>query len=215
MMNFSCSTNECPTIPAFKEVLYDQTSDSSNVRKPFSNQVGNPYSETYNLGWRNEGSSVPQTFQPPPQPFHAPTHNMYQPPHKRSLEDTLQQFMQTQGGINNQAYKFQDQTNRTLDDIRSQLTKLTQSLSIQEKGKIPAQPMPNPRGQVHMSESSPSEPSNHEQVQAITTLRSGKYVDKAIGFGIPRGIVKEKSKESEEGIKTQVTNESLSEKKVR
>jgi hypothetical protein len=120
--------------------------------------------------------------------------------------------MQTQGGINNQAYKFQDQTNRTLDDIQSQLTKLTQSLSIQEKGKIPAQPMPNPRGQVHMSESSSSEPSNHEQVQAITTLRSGKIVDKAIGFGIPRGIVEEKSKESEEGIKTQVTNESLSEK---
>ncbi|XP_052308537.1 uncharacterized protein LOC127905253 [Populus trichocarpa] len=213
-------TTECPTIPAFKEVLYGQTSDSSNVRKPFSNQVGNPYSETYNpgwrnhpnFGWRNEGSSVPQTFQPPPQPFHTPIHNTYQPPHKRSLEDTLQQFMQTQGGINNQAYKFQDQTNRTLDDIRSQLTKLTQSLSIQEKGKIPAQPMPNPRGQVHMSESSSSEPSNHEQVQAITTLRSGKIVDKAIVFEIPRGIVEEKSKESEEAIKTQVTNESLSDK---
>ncbi|XP_034888401.1 uncharacterized protein [Populus alba] len=163
-------TTECPTIPAFKELLYGQTADSSNVRKPFSNQVGNPYSETYNPGWRNEG------------------------------------------GINNQAYKFQDQTNRTLDDIRSQLTKLTQSLSIQEKGKIPAQPMPNPRGQVHMSESSLSEPSNHEQVQAITTLRSGKIVDKAIGFGIPKGIVEEKSRESEEGIKTQVTNESLSDK---
>ncbi|XP_052302019.1 uncharacterized protein LOC127904107 [Populus trichocarpa] len=213
-------TTECPTIPAFKEVLYGQTSDSSNVRKPFSNQVGNPYSETYNPGWRNhpnfrwrnEGSSVPQTFQPPPPPFHAPTHNTYQPPHKRSLEDTLQQFMQTQGGINNQAYKCQDQTNRTLDDIRSQLTKLTQSLSIQEKGKIPAQPMPNPRGQVHMSESSSSEPSNHEQVQAIITLRSGKIVDKAIGFEIPRGIMEEKSKESEEEIKTQVTNESLSDK---
>ncbi|KAL9371998.1 hypothetical protein Peur_034242 [Populus x canadensis] len=210
-------TTECPTIPAFKEVLYGQTSDSSNVRKPFSNQVGNPYSETYNpgwrnhpnFGWRNEGPSVPQTFQPPPQPFHAPTHNTYQPPHKRSLEDTLQQFMQTQGGINNQAYKFQDQTNRTLDDIRSQLTKLTQSLSIQEKGKIPAQPMPNPRGQVHMSESSSSEPSNHEQVQAITTLRSGKIIDKAIGFGIPRSIVEEESRQSEEEIKTQVTNESL------
>ena len=48
-----------------------------------------------------------------------------------------------------------------------------------------------------MSESSPGEPSNHEQVQAITTLRSGKIVDKTIGFGIPRGIVEEKSKESE------------------
>ncbi|KAJ6724729.1 hypothetical protein OIU85_022627 [Salix viminalis] len=37
-------TTECPTIPAFKEVLYGQTFDSSNVRKPFSNQARNPYS---------------------------------------------------------------------------------------------------------------------------------------------------------------------------
>ncbi|KAL9399455.1 hypothetical protein Peur_008427 [Populus x canadensis] len=63
-----------------------------------------------------------------------------------------------------------------------------------------------------MSESSSSEPSNHEQVQAITTLRSGKIIDKAIGFGIPRSIVEEESRQSEEEIKTQVTNESLSDK---
>ena len=64
-----------------------------------------------------------------------------------------------------------------------------------------------------MSESSPSEPSNHEQVQAITTLRSGKIVDKAIDFRIPIGIMEEKSRESEKGFKTQVKKESLSEKK--
>ncbi|KAJ6991721.1 hypothetical protein NC653_019782 [Populus alba x Populus x berolinensis] len=32
-------TNECPTIPAFKEVRYGQTSESSSVRNPFSNLV--------------------------------------------------------------------------------------------------------------------------------------------------------------------------------
>jgi hypothetical protein len=118
----------------FKEVLYGQTSYSSNVRKPFLNQVGNPYFETYNpgwrnhpnFGWRNEGSLIPQTFQPPPQPFHAPTHNTYQPPHKRSLEDTLQQYMQTQGGVNNQAYKFKENE----EGIKTQVT--NESLSEKE-----------------------------------------------------------------------------------
>ncbi|KAB5514104.1 hypothetical protein DKX38_028010 [Salix brachista] len=46
--------------------------------------------------------------------------------------------------------------------------------------------MPNPRCQVNMSESSPSEPLNHEQIQAITTRRNGKIIDKATGFGIPK-----------------------------
>ena len=90
-------TNECLTIPVFKEVPYDQTSYSNNVRKLFSSQVCNPYSDTYNpewinhlnFRWRNLVSPIPQTFQPPPQPFYAPTYNKYQPPHKGSLEDTF------------------------------------------------------------------------------------------------------------------------------
>ena len=73
--------------------------------------------------------------------------------------------------------------------------------------------MPNPRGQMHTSESSSNEPSNHEQVQAITTLRSGKIVDKAITFRIPRDIEEKNSRKSEEWIKIQMTNESLSDKK--
>jgi hypothetical protein len=51
---------------------------------------------------------------------------------------------------------------------------------------------------MHTSESSSNEPSNHEQVQAITTLRSGKIVDKAITFRIPRDIEEKNSRKSEE-----------------
>ena len=43
------STNECATIPAFKEVLHDQANAMNMVKKSYSS----PYSETYNSGWRN------------------------------------------------------------------------------------------------------------------------------------------------------------------
>lgn len=42
-------TNECPIIPAFKEVLHDQANAINMNKKPFHS----PYSETYNSGWKN------------------------------------------------------------------------------------------------------------------------------------------------------------------
>uniref|UniRef100_A0A2N9I9L5 Reverse transcriptase/retrotransposon-derived protein RNase H-like domain-containing protein n=1 Tax=Fagus sylvatica TaxID=28930 RepID=A0A2N9I9L5_FAGSY len=128
------ATHECPTIPAFKEVLHDQANAMNTYKKPFQS----PYSETYNPGWRNHPnfSWRNENNAPPPQ---GPSNSViYNPPHKRTLEDTLQTFMQGQSTINNQ-------TSQALNDIRSTLTKLTTSLSTQEKGKFPAQPQPNPQ----------------------------------------------------------------------
>ena len=85
----------------------------------------------------------------------SPTHDSpnfvpYNPPPKKSLEDTLQQFMQTQSTINNQ-------TSQVINDIRSTLSKLTTSMSIIEKGKFPSQPQPNPQGQFCVDDCSFSE----------------------------------------------------------
>ncbi|XP_052172242.1 uncharacterized protein LOC127788168 [Diospyros lotus] len=176
-------TEDCPTIPAFKEVLYGQASGV----QPRQTEGYNPNSNTYhpnsrnhpNFSWRNDSAaqphapfpSQPQSYQP-----NQRSSGAYQPPHKRSLEDTLQQFMQGQIGTNTQVAKFQEQTNRALEDMRSQLTKLTQTLSVREPGKFPSQPSPNPVGQAHRAEGSSSE--NHEQVQSVTVLRSGKVIEK-------------------------------------
>ena len=48
--------------------------------------------------------------------------------------------MQGQSTINNQ-------TTQDINGIKCTLTKLTTSLSTQDKGKFPAQPQPNPQGQ--------------------------------------------------------------------
>ncbi|GFZ02808.1 hypothetical protein Acr_15g0014160 [Actinidia rufa] len=174
-----CETKEhdtisCPVIPG-KEALYGQVNAIGHYRRGGEN----PYSNTYNPGWRiilildgvMKGLQIPKLikegfttlnlikhlhhhnhnitslpwlrhsrlnqshFQPPPQ-AHS---NTYQPPHKRSLEDTLQQFIQSQGEVNSRV-------DNTLDDIKSQLTLLTQALTLTEK------------------------------VQAITVLRSGKTI---------------------------------------
>ncbi|GFY96805.1 hypothetical protein Acr_11g0011110 [Actinidia rufa] len=170
-----------------KEALHGQV----NAIGHYGQGARNPYSNTYNPGWRdhpnfgwcNEGTSnlpayqrgfhnpqpyqapllpsQPQNYQPSsatsfltlPKPFQPPPQaqsNTYQPPHKRSLEDTLQQFIQSQGGVNSRVDK-------TLDDIKSQLTLLTQALTLTEK------------------------------VQAITVLRSGKTIDKTILPIYPKG----------------------------
>uniref|UniRef100_A0A2N9HUD7 Retrovirus-related Pol polyprotein from transposon TNT 1-94-like beta-barrel domain-containing protein n=1 Tax=Fagus sylvatica TaxID=28930 RepID=A0A2N9HUD7_FAGSY len=117
------ATHECPTIPAFKEVLHDQANAMNTYKKPFQS----PYSETYNPG---------------------------------------------------------------------------------EKGKFPAQPQPNPQGQFGVSGSSASG-TQHEHVKFITTLRSGKVIDKTIPtkaqkpeeFSKPKSDDKLDKSESSEAVK--------------
>ena len=113
-----------------------------------------------------------QGFQPPNQGN--PSAQPYQPPHKRSLEDIVTQFVQTQQSTNTEF--------RTgLNDVRSQITKLTSSIGNlqQEKGKLPSQPIQNPQGQNSVGSLGSSE-GTFEHYKAVTTLRSGKVVDKTI-----------------------------------
>ncbi|XP_042954668.1 uncharacterized protein LOC122291088 [Carya illinoinensis] len=178
-------TSACPTIPAFKEVLLDQSNAVNMISKNFSG----PCSNTYNLDWRNHlnfGCRNEQPTAPGPAqyaPYSAPTApgpsqyaNHPPPVQKKNLEDTmqqlsvsLQQFMQSQNTINNQ-------NSQAINDIRGTLTRVTTALSAQEKGKFPAQPQPNPQG-LNQQTQSTTESANVKSVKAITTLRSGKVVD--------------------------------------
>ena len=88
----------------------------------------------------------------------------------RNLEETMQAFIQGQTNINNQ-------TSQAINEIKNTLSALATSLHTQEKGKFLAQPQPNPDSQYHVSTSSESQPEN---VNSITTLRSGKIIDKTI-----------------------------------
>jgi len=63
-----------------------------------------------------------------------------------------------------------------MEDMRSQLTKLTQTLSVREPKRFPSQTNPNPVRQANKVESSSGENNTHEQVQSVAILRSGKII---------------------------------------
>jgi len=132
------ATNDCPTLPFFKECLHELAHALNGFQRPNHN----PYSQTYNPGWRNHlnfsWKSDAQTSQSPFQAHHnfqnshgyAP---LYAPPPRKNLEETLHVFIEKQDTINTQ-------NAQTMADFKDTLTKFTYALSLQEKGKFPSQP---------------------------------------------------------------------------
>ncbi|XP_058217607.1 uncharacterized protein LOC131328718 [Rhododendron vialii] len=195
------ATGDCQMLPAVKDILQGTGQAEVNA----VNQRFDPYSQTFNPGWKmhpnfrwsdSQPPGPPQVPPPqqhqafrPPQSQGAPRFSQHQqppgfappgPPHgqnqfqpqKRSLEDIMSSFMQSQTSLN-------EQTTQTLGEIKNQMAKLTNTMGMlqQEKGKLPTQPQVNPQGTNYVASSSVLSP---EQAKSITTLRSGKEIDKAI-----------------------------------
>ena len=167
------STINCPNLPQGKGAIQIEQANALNYqRKPFNSPYAETYNPGWgkhpNFSWRNEGgphnlpnnqgphypnqgfpNSIPPFQNQGPQGFqgnsnqghHPPNQGNqnsqpYQPPHKRSLEDIVTQFVQTQQSTNTEL-------RTALNDVRSQITKLTLSIGNlqQEKGKLPSQPI--------------------------------------------------------------------------
>ncbi|XP_024027051.1 uncharacterized protein LOC112093226 [Morus notabilis] len=92
-----------------------------------------------------------------------------------SLEDTIKAFMDTQNKMNQRVDSMLTQLVEENKEIKSQITKLTEALTIQERGKFPSQAQSNLRGQ-HMAQTSNSKGQNIKKVNAIST-RSCKNFD--------------------------------------
>jgi len=82
----------------------------------------------------------------------------------------LHPFIEKQETINTQ-------NAQTMADLKDTFAKFTSALSFQEKGKFPSQPQQNPRGQYNANASS-SGSQRMDQVKSVTTLRSGKVIEK-------------------------------------
>uniref|UniRef100_A0A2N9I7N6 RNA-directed DNA polymerase n=1 Tax=Fagus sylvatica TaxID=28930 RepID=A0A2N9I7N6_FAGSY len=187
-------TKDCPMLPSVVGVFEEHCGAIGNFRKSFS-----PYSETYNPGWRNHPnfgwkndthSSQPTTYAtkefpqsypsqhaPPPQQF-TPTHVPHQaqqqfPSSSNSLESTIHAFLETQSKTNQKHDALLNQLAEENKEMKSHISKLTNALTVNEKGKFPSQPQ-IPQGQ-HMAQGSQNK-KNVEHVNEVTT-RSGKNVD--------------------------------------
>uniref|UniRef100_A0A2N9IB94 Retrotransposon gag domain-containing protein n=1 Tax=Fagus sylvatica TaxID=28930 RepID=A0A2N9IB94_FAGSY len=187
-------TKDCPMLPSVVGVFEEHCGAIGNFRKPFS-----PYSETYNPGWRNHpnfgwkndthssqpppmpqrnfSQSYPSQHAPPPQQF-TPTHVPHQaqqqfPSSSNSLESTIHAFLETQSKTNQKHDALLNQLAEENKEMKSHISKLTNALTVNEKGKFPSQPQ-IPQGQ-HMAQGSQNK-KNVEHVNEVTT-RSGKNVD--------------------------------------
>jgi hypothetical protein len=183
---------DCPLLPNLVGIYEEQCGAIGNFKKPYS-----PYSETYNPGWKNHpnfgwknDTSSPQQSSLPQRNFSQsyPTQHASQPSSSssNSLEHNLNAFIEAQTKANkmydafNQKHEATIQKhdailNRLVEDnkeFRSHLSKLTTTLSVNEKGKFSSQAH-IPHGQ-YMAQSSQDKP-NNEYVNVVTT-RSGKTV---------------------------------------
>jgi hypothetical protein len=149
------STNDCPTLPSFRECLHEQAHALNSFQMPNHN----PYSQTYNPDWRNHpnfswksDNNNAQTSQPPFQAHYnfQNSHGYtppYTPPPRKNLEETLHAFIEKQEEINTQ-------NAQTMADLKDTPAKFTSALNFQEKGKFPSQPQQNLKGQYNTNASS-------------------------------------------------------------
>jgi hypothetical protein len=159
-------TKDCPTIPAFQEVLHEQANAANAYQRPFNS----PYSETYNPNWRNHPNFSWRNGPSANEPQRSSSHDLYVPPHKKTLEDTLQAFIQGQTQIN-------QNTMQNIQDLKNSVNRIESHLNAREKGMFPAQPQPNPRIQGGANEIRNNQV---EHAKSVTVLRSGKIVNKEI-----------------------------------
>ncbi|XP_062075275.1 uncharacterized protein LOC133779316 [Humulus lupulus] len=136
-----------------EDILKAQVESLTNWRDP--NQAQSSRGQ-----WRNEHQSQQSKTQSAPQ-YNAS-------PQRSSLENTLHSFMAEQAKINRQMME-------EIKEMKSQFSKLTRSLAISERGKLPSQPQFNAQGQ-HMAQTSSSNNQNIKEANAIIT-RSGKALE--------------------------------------
>ena len=106
--------------------------------------------------------------------------------------------MEEQGKINQRLLEEQQGVKEEQKVIKSQRTKLTSLLTVQEQGHFPSQPQPNPRGQ-HMAQTSNPDKQHVKEANVIIT-RSGKEID---GPTPPSNLIPKTTSNKDEAPKDQ------------
>ncbi|XP_075652838.1 uncharacterized protein LOC142623323 [Castanea sativa] len=164
------ATNKCASLSSFLNVPEEQSSYSNNYNPNIRNH---PY-----LSYKSDNVLNPLA----PRKFNSP--HASSSSSRTSLEDALSTFIQRQSEQNQ---KFESMLTRLDEEVRetkSHITRLANSLSGIERGKLPSQPNPiNQNLRIGSKD-------KHEKVKAVTILRSGKEINKS------SPLVTKKSKET-------------------
>ena len=178
--------------------------EHANAVGQYKPQPNAPYGNTYNPNWKNHHNLSwkpnPPTYVPPGAKQQFGSSSQPQPSPSSSpveqailnLSKVVGDFMEEQKGINVQLaqriYTVENTLNKRIDGLESSLnqkienlqysiTRITNLLEVQEKGRFLSQTLPYPKG-VHEIGSSSN--SRMDEVKASITLRSGKEIEQPV-----------------------------------
>ena len=164
---------DCLAYNEMRGVYEEQCNALGAYNKPFSNTYNPGWRNHPNFSWRDSNQAQPlggqwrsEQQQQPPKAYSAPQYSAQ--PQRSSLENTLQAFMEAQNKTNQKFESLFTQMVEESKEMKSQISKLTGALAIQEHGKFPSQAQSVPKRQ-HMAQTSNSEKQNIKEVNAITT----------------------------------------------
>ena len=97
---------------------------------------------------------------------------------KKGINVQLAQRIDTvESTLNKRIDGLESSLNQKIENLKYFITRITNLLEVQEKGRFPSQTLPNPKG-VHEIGSSSN--SRMDEVKAIITLRSGKEIEQPV-----------------------------------
>ncbi|XP_017635639.1 uncharacterized protein LOC108477629 [Gossypium arboreum] len=151
-----CAKPDHPTdsCPILQEDLVEQANAVGNFLRP-PQRLYDPYSNLYNVGWKDHPNLSDGTNLRFNQPFQQrPPQNQQIPPPKSSLEAIVERLA-------NSTEKFQQKTDMHLQELDKQVSKLALTVSrLESQGKLSSQTKPNSRHNV-----------------SAMTLKSGKVLE--------------------------------------
>ena len=190
----------CPIAPSMRDLM----SEHANAVSQYKPQPNAPYGNTYNYNCKNHpnlswkpnspayvppcskqqfGSSSPPQPSPSSSPVEQAILNLskvvgnFVEEQKRINVQLAQRIDTVESTLNKRIDGLESSLNQKIDNLQHSVTRITNLLEVQEKGRFPSQTLPNPKG-VHEIGSSSN--SRMDEVKAIITLRSGKEIEQSV-----------------------------------
>ncbi|KAI5334903.1 hypothetical protein L3X38_025036 [Prunus dulcis] len=168
-----CETHDHPTIScpfgaAYPEFVQEQAKLVNSYNR---GPINDPYSQSYNPGWRNHPNFSWRNTQNQANPP-----SLQRPQQSSSLEDIVRQMAINQSN-------FQQTTQAAISKLEVQLGQIATEIAQREPGKWPSQTVINPKNQ---------------EAKAVHVLRSGKIVDNKVGSDLSNDVVVVEDEDEEE-----------------
>ena len=171
-LSYEHLVDECPTIPAEREMFGDCNTYNSNWR------------DHPNFSWKPQ---PPQYKQPAQAPQQASNLEQVMVNLSKVVGDFVgaqkfinahlsQKIDSVESSLNKKMDEVQNDLSQKIDNLQYSISRFANLNTMQEKENSPSQPYQNSMS-IHEMEAEEGEPSQKREVKEVITLRSGKEVD--------------------------------------